>query len=186
MHRICLFVICLVFSAGLFSQEQKVPQETKKEASRRKKEEREAKMEKQFRQTDSLLNTRRFVLEAHFLKPGSGDRVPVSSTLNFISVDSLAAMLQIGSFQRVGVNGAGGITEPGKISRWNLEKDDKRKNFYLTMTIRGNYNTYDVSMNIDYAGNSDATLTSIRSGSLMFQGNVVSEKETVIYRGQKY
>ncbi|MCX6247171.1 MAG: DUF4251 domain-containing protein [Bacteroidetes bacterium] len=186
MSRICVLVVCLVFSAGLYSQEQKSTRETKQEASQRKKEEREAKMEKQFRQTDSLLKARRFVLEAHFLKPGSGDRIPVSSTLNFISVDSVTAMLQIGSFQRVGVNGAGGITEPGKISRWNLEKDDKRKNFYLTMTIRGDYNTYDVSMNIDYAGNSDATLTGIRMGSLMFEGNVVSEEETVIFRGQKH
>ena len=186
LRWICFFLMSLFLSGGLTAQDQKTIPETKKEASQRKKEERQAKIESQYKQMTSLLQGKKFVLEAHFLKPTSGDRFPVSATLNFISVDSLSAVIQVGSFQRVGYNGVGVVTMQGKISNWKLEKDDKRKNFYLTMTVRGDYNTYDVTMSIDYSGYSDATLNGIRAGNLTFNGNVVSKEETIIFKGQKH
>jgi hypothetical protein len=182
----CLMLLSLFLSASLYSQDTKKSGDSKKEASQRKKEERAAKMEQQFLQTDSLLSGKRFVLEAHFLKFTDGDRIPVSATLNFIAFDSLTGTLQVGSFQRVGYNGVGGITEQGRIVNWKLSKDDNRKNFYLTLTFRGDRNTFDVFMNIDYSGYSDAILSGIRSGTLTFEGNVVSEEETIIYKGQKH
>jgi hypothetical protein len=186
LRWICFSLMSLFLSGGLTAQDQKMIPETKKEASQRKKEERQAKIESQYKQMNSLLKGKKFVLEAHFLKTTSGDRFPVSATLNFISVDSLSAVIQVGSFQRVGYNGVGGVTMQGKISNWKLEKDDKRKNFYLTMTVRGDYNTYDVTMSIDYSGYSDATLNGIRAGNLTFNGNVVSKEETIIFKGQKH
>ena len=79
--------------------------ETKEEASQRKKEEKKAKIESQYKLTDSLLKGKKFVLEAQFLKYSNGDRVNVVSTLNFISIDSLSAVIQVGLMQRVGYNG---------------------------------------------------------------------------------
>ena len=118
MRWICFLLMSLLLSGGLFAQDQKTIKETKKEASQRKKEEKKAKIENQYKLTDSLLEGKKFVLEAHFLKYSSGDRVNVVSTLNFISFDSLSAVIQVGSMQRVGYNGVGGVTVQGRISNW--------------------------------------------------------------------
>jgi hypothetical protein len=184
MRWICFLIMSLLLSGGLFAQDQKMIKETKKEASQRKKEEKKAKIESQYKLTENLLEGKNFVLEAHFLKFRSGDRVNVSSTLNFISIDSLSAVIQVGSMQRVGYNGVGGVTVQGRISNWKLEKDDNRKDFYLTLSIQGNIDIYDVSVNIDYAGYAYATLNGINSGKLTFEGNMVSKEETVIFKGQ--
>jgi len=184
MRWICFLLMCLFLSGGLFSQDQKTVKETKKEASQRKKEERKVKIENQYKLTDSLLEGKIFVLEAHFLKVSSGERFSVPATLNFVSVDSLSAVIQVGSFQRVGYNGVGGFTVQGRIYNWKFEKNDKGKNFYLTMTIQGNIDIYDVSMSIDYAGYADATLNGINSGKLTFEGNLVSKEASVIFKGQ--
>ncbi|MGA2822788.1 MAG: DUF4251 domain-containing protein [Bacteroidales bacterium] len=176
----------LLLSGGLFAQDQKTIKETRKEASQRKKEEKKAKIENQYKITDSLLEERKFVLEAQFLKTSRGERFPVISTLNFIFVDSLSGVIQVGSVQRVGYNGVGGVTVQGRISNWKLEKDEKQKNFYLIFSIQGNIDIYDVNMNIDYAGYAYATLNGINSGKLTFEGNLVSKEETVIFKGQTW
>jgi len=184
MRWICFLLMSLLLSGGLFAQDQKTGKETKKEASQRKKEEKNAKIASQYKLTDSLLRGKKFVLEAHFLKYSNGNRVNVVSTLNFISIDSLSAVIQVGSMQRVGYNGVGGVTVQGRISNWKLEKNDKQKNFYLTLSIQGNVDIYDVSISIDYAGYATATLNGINTGRLTFEGNVVSKEETVIFKGQ--
>jgi hypothetical protein len=184
MRWICFLLMSLLLSGGLFAQDQKTVRETKKEASQRKKEEKKALIEKQYKLTDSLLNGKKFVLEAHFLKTSNGERFPVVSTLNFISVDSLTAMIQVGSMQRVGYNGVGGVTVQGRIYNWKFQKDDKRKSFYLALSIQGNVDIYDVNATIDYEGYAYATLNGINSGRLTYEGNVVSKEESVIFKGQ--
>jgi len=184
MRWICFLLLSLLLSGGLFAQDQKTVKETRKEASQRKKEEKNAKIASQYKLTDSLLRGKKFVLEAHFLKYSNGNRVNVVSTLNFISIDSLSAVIQVGSMQRIGYNGVGGVTVQGRISNWKLEKNDKQKNFYLTLSIQGNVDIYDVSISIDYAGYASATLNGINTGRLTFEGNVVSKEETVIFKGQ--
>jgi hypothetical protein len=183
MRWICFLLLSLSLSGGLSAQDKQAVKETKKEASQLKKEEKKVKIEKLFKKTDSLLEGKKFILEAQFLKNNSGNRFPVTSNLNFISVDSLTAVLQVGSPQRVGFNGVGGVTVQGRLFNWKLEKDIKRKTFYLTMTVQGNIDIYDVSMSIDYEGYANATLNGINSGRLTFEGNLVSKDETLIFKG---
>ena len=158
--------------------------EAKAEASQRKKEEKKAKIEQHYKITDTLLEGKRFVLEAHFLRYSNGTRVDVVPTLNFISVDSLTAVLQLGSMHRVGFNGVGGVTVQGRILNWKFVKDDKQKNFYITLTVQGNIDIYDISMSIDYEGYAEATISGVNTGRFTFIGNIVSKKETVIFKGQ--
>jgi len=184
MRWICVLLISMFLSFGLTAQDQKKDGETKKEASQRKKEEKKERIEKQFKLTDSLLSGKRFVLEAHFLKNNKGERINVMSTLNFISIDSLMGVIQVGSPQRVGYNGVGGVTVQGRIINWKLEKDVNRKSFFLALTIQGNVDIYDISMTTDYEGYTNATLNGINTGRLTFEGNVVSKQETSTFKGQ--
>jgi hypothetical protein len=184
MRWICLLLMGLFLSGGLIAQDQKMVSETKKEAAQRKKEERKAKIEQQYQTTDSLLEGKRFVLEARFLKASDGERFTVSSMLNFVSIDSLSATIQVGSVQRVGYNGVGGFTVQGRIGKWKLEKNPKAKNFYLVMTIQGNIDMYDVNIDIDYAGYATAALNGINSGRLTFEGSLVSTGSAKAFQGQ--
>jgi len=183
MRWICLILISLFLSGGLIAQNQKTTKETKKEASERKKEEKKAEIERQYQHTDSLLTGRRFILEAQFLRNNIGQRVNVITTLNFISVDSLAGVIQVGNTQRVGYNGVGGVTVQGRVIDWKLVKDDKKKDFFLTMTIQGNIDIYDISMTIDYSGYTTATLNGVNTGKLIFEGNLVSRKGSSVFKG---
>jgi len=184
MRWISVFLISLVLSCGLFAQNKETTKETKKEASQRKKDEKKAEIDRQYKQTTLLLEGKKFVLEAQFLKNNKGERVNVVSNLNFISIDSLSGVIQLGSNNRFGYNGVGGITVQGRIISWKFEKDDTRKNFYLTMTIQGNVDIYDISMSFDYSGYGTATLNGINTGKLTFEGNLLSREETTTFKGQ--
>jgi hypothetical protein len=171
-------------SGGLFAQEQKTSKDAKKEAVQKKKAKKAAETDSLFRITDSLLTSRKFVLEAQFLKNSKGTRVHVTPDLNFISVDSLAGIIQIGTPQRTGNNGVGGVTEQGRISNWNVTKNDKKKNFFLTMTVQCKFGVYNISVNISYDGYSTATLSGMnKGGTLDFEGNLVSREASSVYKG---
>jgi hypothetical protein len=184
MRWICCLLISLFLSGGLVAQDKKTIKETKKEISQRKKEEKKAKIDSIYRCTDTLLTGRRFVLEAQFLRNNVGARVNVISTLNFISIDSLSAVIQVGSTQRFGYNGVGGVTVQGRVINWKLEKDDKKNDFFLTMTIQGNVDIYDINMTIDYEGYTTATLNGVNTGKLIYEGNIVSLEKTSVFKGQ--
>jgi hypothetical protein len=184
MRWICFLLISLFLSGGLFAQDKMNTRETKKEISQRKKEEKKAKIDSIYRYTDTLLTGRRFVLEAQFLRNNVGARVNVISTLNFISIDSLSGVIQVGSMQRFGYNGVGGVTVQGRVINWKLEKDNKAKNFFLTTTIQGNVDIYDINMTIDYTGYAIATLNGINTGKLIYEGNLVSLESTSVFKGQ--
>jgi hypothetical protein len=184
MRWICFLLITLVLCGGLIAQDQKKVKETKKEISQQKKDEKKAKIESLYKHTDSLLTERRFVLEAQFLRNNRGERINVVSTLNFISIDSLSSVIQVGSTQRFGYNGVGGVTVQGRVINWKLEKNDKAKNFFLVLTIQGNVDIYDINMTIDYTGYATATLNGINTGRLIYEGNLVSLESTTVFKGQ--
>ena len=183
MRYFNLLLICLLVSGGLLAQEQKTTKETKKEASARKKAEQAAKTDSLFKMTDSLLAGKQFVLEAKFLRNSKGTRITATTNLNFISVDSVDGVIQIGSAQWAGYNGVGGITEQGKISNWKVDRNDKKKNFYVTWTIQTKYTVLDISMSVNYEGYSSATLNGMKSGSLTFEGNLSPTEKSSMFKG---
>jgi hypothetical protein len=183
LHWICFFLLSLILSGGLIARDQKSGSEGGKGNARVRKEARMVKMERQYKVTQSLLEGKRFVLEARFLKNRSGQRFTVPSNLNFISIDSLSATIQVGSMQRAGMNGVGGLTLQGRVKNWKLDRNPKGKNFYIFLTIQGNYDSYDVNLDVDYEGYATANLSGIRTGNITFEGNIVSLAETRIFKG---
>jgi hypothetical protein len=123
------------------------------------------------------------VLEAHFLGNKYGERIPVTSNLNFIIVDSTDAVIQVGSPYGIGYNGVGGITTDGHITRWDLTKNDKKNNFYLRMNVLTNLGAYDISMSINADGYATATISGTRSGHLIYTGNIQPSETSRVYQG---
>lgn len=186
MKSIGLFLAILIIAGGLTAQEVRPDKSSKKEASIRKKEEKEARIDKQYSDTWQLLNSKSFVLEAQYLRNIYGIPIPVSSLLNFIDVESNWAVIQIGSPQGLGYNGLGGVTARGRITKWKLNKNDKRKLFDLYMTVSFADAVYDVNMTIDYSGHASASLTGLNPGKLTFEGDLIPRDESSVFTGQTY
>jgi len=64
----------------------------------------------------NLLESRNFVFEANNLRTSGGRSSRVPSEINFIMVDSSMATIQIGSYNKQGINGLGGVTLKGSIT----------------------------------------------------------------------
>ncbi len=178
MKRLILFFGLIISASILFAQG------NDENATLTKKEKRNAELEKEFQLTKSMLENKDFVLETDYLQDRYGNRVQVNSTINFVAVDSTDAIIQIGSNFRLGPNGVGGVTAKGKITKWELIENQKRKAFTLSMNVMTTIGIYDLVIYIGASGRGTATLTGMRSGRLTFDGNLVPWEETSVFVGQ--
>ncbi|HTX89073.1 MAG TPA: DUF4251 domain-containing protein [Bacteroidales bacterium] len=186
MKPILLSLVLLLSCPGMNAQDQTSAKESRKEASQRKKAEKEAKIDSLYRLTGKLLETRRIVLEATTLSGRMGRPVHVSSILNFVAIDSDNVVLQVGSVQAIGYNGVGGITAQGRANGWRISPSDKQKMYDLFLTANTNKGVYDIHISIDYSGYATATLTGYSAGQINFTGNLVPVKNSGVYKGQSY
>lgn len=148
-----------------------------------KKEARKAAVEKEYQQTANLLGNRDFVLEADYLANRFGNRVPVTSNLNFIKVDSSKAVIQIGSPTGLGYNGVGGVTAEGRIGKWQVTQNPKKKSFQIYMNVMTPLGSYDIHFFVSANGYSQATLSGITAGQLTYSGYLVPTEASRVYQG---
>ncbi len=183
MRTLLVTITAIFLIAGISAQEVKKDTLTKQQVRMLKKQKKEAERQKQYDSISQILESRQFVLEANFLSNMRGRRIYVLSELNFIKVDTTYGVLQIGSLRGIGYNGVGGVTAEGNITEWKLEKDEKKKNFYLEMNIMTNIGIYDVFINIGADGYAVATVSGLRAGKLEYDGNIVPLDESSIFKG---
>jgi len=126
--------------------------------------------EKRSEITEYMVQNQRFILEADYISGRTGSRYPVSSTLNFIFVDSTDAVIQIGSPSGIGYNGVGGITIDGRVTKYELtEKQNKRGTSYsITMYVMSSLGTYDIQLWVSQLGNADASIRGNFSGAVTY------------------
>jgi hypothetical protein len=126
------------------------------------------------------------VLEANALSNKRGDRIQVSSRINFIAVDSDKITIQLASISGIGgSNGMGGVTTDGRISKYTLSKFGKDGNSYsiriMAMTALG---SYDILFTVSRLGNSDASLSGATTGGkLDYHGYLVPKHLSKVYKG---
>jgi hypothetical protein len=137
------------------------------------------------RLVDSIINERKFVLEADFLSDQYGDRIVVNNLLNFILVDSSEIVLQVASTTGIGgPNGMGGVTTRGRISRFEVQKTGKNHNVYwIRLMANTTIGTYDISINISPNSNSDASISGLTRGKLNYHGNIIPLGRSKVYQG---
>jgi len=159
------------------SQDVKLSREEKKEAKRDKE-------FYSFQVIDSMLKNKNFVLEADYLENQYGYRTPVLSSVNFIMVDSLRAVLQTGSNSLYGSNGVGGTTAEGSLSSMKITKDIKNLSFFLRFTVNSEIGVYDVSMTIDKNKQARATISGLTPGKLIYVGRIQTIYNSGVYKGR--
>ena len=178
MKRLLIILAFVISANTLFAQ---VNDEN---TSHNRKEKRKAKTEKEYQLVKDMIENRNFVLEANFLQDRYGRRFPVSNGINFVSVDSTEAIIQVGSNYRLGANGVGGVTAKGKITSWKLTENKKKNYFGLRINVMTTIGFYDLYFSISPSGQATAQLTGLRSGSLTFDGNIVPWENSTVYEGQ--
>lgn len=179
-HIAVLLISFFMVNLG-FVQAQDETRESRKE---RRKMERKAEDERKYEVTGNLLDSMNFVLEAEYLNNQRGYRVIVPSSLNFIKVDSSNAVLQVGRNSGMGRNGVGGTTAEGRVSKYKVTKNEKKKSYNVVMSILSNLGNYDVFMNVTSDGSATATISGIYPGKLIYEGDIVSLDETRTYQGR--
>jgi hypothetical protein len=135
---------------------------------------------------EHMLNNQIFVLEANMLYDRYGQSTQVQSTLNFILVDTVQCVLQIGNPYYIGLNGVGGITITGKAVNYEVKKNQKKNTYSVRFTLQSALGTYDVSMYVSSTGNADAWVTGSFSGKIRYSGRLEHPAASRVYQGTAY
>jgi hypothetical protein len=179
MNMVSLFILTGFLGISLNSNSQDITPDKQD-----RKEARKAQMNYNFIVLDSLLESRRFVLEADFLQSKYGYMVSVTSTLNFVKVDDTEGVLQTGSESRQGYNGVGGVTAEGSIGDFKISKDFKHLSYVVTFNLLTNLGIFDITLNVSSDNNATATITGSTSGRLTWNGHLVKLNNSSVFKGQ--
>jgi hypothetical protein len=184
-----LTILLIIFPVLIYGQEDQSSldkTEQKKLAKEKRNAEKKAEEEKQKELTALMIDYQRFVLEADYVSGKTGSRSPVNSTLNFMIVDSTKATLQLGSPWGVGINGVGGVTVDGNVTKFEVNKKESKKgvNYNITLFIMSAVGTYDVQMWVSQSGRADATVRGNVSGQLTYSGQLVPLSQSRVYKGR--
>ena len=178
IYRWVLFLAVGLFliSHDGYSQEVKFNKQERKEA-------REMVRYANFHLLDSLLESKRFVLEADYLQNQYGDRIIVTPLLNFIKVNSSDIVLQTGTSIERGFNGVGGVTAEGRVGTYEVIRNLKNLSYYLKFTVLSNLGPYDVSITVNSDNRARATISGLSRGKLIYEGRLVTLENSRVYKG---
>lgn len=172
-----LMVILSLITRNVYPQPEKLSRKEKAELRR-------GELIINYQVLDTLLEGRKFILEADFLNDKYGNRIYVTPMLNFIKIDSLNAVLQIGSTSGLGYNGVGGITAEGSLKDWKLVKKPKELSYYLQFSTITNIGVYDISMTVNADNYARATISGLRGGTLIYEGHLQTLRNSSAFKGQ--
>lgn len=135
---------------------------------------------------DAIIEARQFVLEANLIKGKRGQTFSVSSTINFVMVDSNKAVFQFGSAHTIGVNGVGGATVEGKITRFDVNKREKSGSYFIRINISATTGFYEIRLEISSTGMADAQVTALSNKKIGYSGRIVPLSESSVFQGMSY
>lgn len=180
MKKIGFALIIVLLSASVFAQ-------TKAERKAAKKAKKEAKLQQDLANAEILITiveSKRFVLEANTLYDRSGQSFNLSSNLNFVGFDGENSTIQLAFQQLVGWNGVGGVTVDGKITQLEVKQKEGSATFSVDARVLNKGGGL-VTMIFRISSNGSARVD--MSGSfgerLSFQGNIVPLTNTAVYKG---
>jgi hypothetical protein len=181
-----LVIFMTIFSLSMYCQDEIMSKKELKELAREQKRSEQERLKREHISiVKSILEKKHFVLEADYIDDGKGNRVPVSSTINFVVVDSSEAVLQLGSPYGHGWNGVGGVTVEGDVTKYDLNiiKGRRSTSYSLAVVIMSSMGIFDIHFNISETGMADATVRSTTSGQLRYSGMINQIKQSKVYKG---
>lgn len=188
MNRFILALAFIVIMAPLQSQEpdsalELTPKEIRKLEKQLQKEARLAKKAEVAAVVEAMVTQQKFVLEIDQLSFKDGTTESVSNTINFLAMDSMVCILQVGELSYIGENGVGGTTMKARIDDYKVKKH-KNGNHTMSFNLRTSVGTYDVRMTANPNSRGEAILTSMTHGQqITYRGQLVPPGRANIYKG---
>jgi hypothetical protein len=185
MKPLILIFSALLLSIQVFTQVDETRSEQNgKEKSR--KQIRQERLEADYQRTKAVVDSMQFVLEADWLGSQWGEKIPVVSSLNFIMLDSVEAVIQTGNNFAVGRNGVGGTTATGKVTKMVINKNDKKKTLSVRLDVATTIGYFNIFMDITSSGYATATLSGMSAGKLIYYGKIIPLEDSFSYKGRSY
>jgi hypothetical protein len=172
--KLLLVTVFLLITTDIFSQDIELTREEKKEAKK-------AEAYMNFQSIDSMLMRKDFVLLANYLENQYGDRVMVTSSINFVKVEDGKAVLQTGTASSVGYNGVGGVTAEGNINNWEINKNMKGLTHSVKFDIMTNIGIYSIFLTVSSNNYAQAIITGLTRGKLVYTGRLEPASKSRVY-----
>ena len=185
MKRIILASIVLFsFSILMFGQETEKKELTRKERRAIQKQENQERSEQMALALSIAIEKQNWVLEANSLQGKRGSSVVVNSSLNFIAVEGEEAFVQLGSNSGMGRNGVGGVSVRGKVTKYEIKKNDKKGTYFITIYISTAIGMYDIRLDCNNDGQiANATIQGNTSSRVTYRGIIVPVSLSSVYKG---
>jgi len=186
MKKLCITILSSLVVLSVYSQvEGTVDSKTTKKLTKAQK--LEMKREEEVataKLVTWMVENRQFVLEANYLSNQYGERIIVSSMINFIAIDSSRITIQLASLAGVGgANGMGGVTTDGRIARFEVAKVGRYKDGYnIRVVAMTHIGTYDITFYIYPSANADASISGNTRGRLNYHGRLIPLKMSKVYK----
>jgi hypothetical protein len=182
MKRTFLLLAALLVIFPAFSQELST-KEQRKLQKELKREQKAEELAQKASLVGLMVERRQFVLEADQLRDRRGNTSNVTSMINFIAMDSIRGVIQIGDNRYVGLNGVGGITIEGRITNYQYTRNERTGAYSVNYSVRSSLGTYDVRMTALPDGRADANISSNWPGQLNYLGYLVTPAASRVYKG---
>lgn len=182
MKKLIIVFFALIIAGSTFAQD-KTPAD--KSEKKLKKEQRKTLLAEQYQKNIAMVESKQFVLEADFLVSHAGIQYPVTNVLNYILVDSSLSIVQVGQNYGMGSNGVGGFTAKGTISKWEVDRDDKKKIITIRYTLSAAAIVYNVLLYLPTNGNANGTISAYSlANKVNYVGKLVPLRKSVVYEGR--
>ncbi|MCT4590760.1 MAG: DUF4251 domain-containing protein [Carboxylicivirga sp.] len=184
MKRILALSLVLSMTLAVFGQQDEEKKLTRKERREIQKQEQKALSEQQAKVLALAIDKKHWVLEANTLSNKRGSTVNVNSTLNFIAVEGEEAFVQLGSNSGMGQNGVGGVSVRGKVTKYEVKKNEKKGTYFITVYVTSALGSFDIRLDSNPDGQiANATVQGNRSSRVQYRGIIVPIPQSSVYKG---
>ena len=160
---------------------------SKKRLSREEKKElKRQQEEKAVKIVSAIIDDKRFILEADYIRNRYGQSLPVNSNINFVAVDSTRAIFQFGSAHTVGINGVGGVTIEGRITSFDVQKREKSGSYYIHINISATTGFYEIQLDVTSTGMASAQVTALSRHRIEYSGRLAPLNQSRVFKGTSY
>ncbi|WP_163714329.1 DUF4251 domain-containing protein [Mangrovibacterium lignilyticum] len=178
------FLISMILGTCLIANSVDAQNSDKQAKKQAKKEQKALLQQQNMIAVTQAIDSLTFVVEADRLQSKAGRTINVSSNLNFIAVDHESAFIQIGSNAAIGSNGVGGVSVDSKVTKIDIDKNEKRGSYLIRMTCMSSAGIFDISISSNSDGQAvSATIGGNWGGKLTYQGKLVPLKQSTVYKG---
>lgn len=181
MKKTILILLIAIIGSHIQAQETK----TKKELRAEKKEQ-EIKAQKNTRiLQEKWVADKTYVLKAMQVFNKEGMSFQMNSSTNFVYINGDKAVIQLAFDGITGWNGVGGITIKGRITRYEVNKENPNKPIYIKLSIQGSTGFQDIALWVSSSGQGEAQVTDNNGNRIRFTGQVVSLDDSDVFVGME-